>query len=118
MRGLVRITALTLIVSVSGVADAKGTAGEVQHLLNYIKNTSCSLERNGKFYEGAEAVSHVEKKYDYYRDKIRTTEDFIKYAATKSLFSGNYYHVKCGNKPMMKTKDWLLQELTRIRSDS
>ena len=92
--------------------------GEVNHLLKYIRDTNCAIERNGKLHKGSEAVRHVKEKYDYYKNRIMTTEDFIKYAATKSLMSGRYYLVKCRNRSSIKTRDWLLQELSRVRGKS
>jgi len=88
---------------------------EVHRLLQFIQYSNCTIERNGSRHKASKAVSHVQKKYDHFRDRIRTTEDFISYAATKSLMSGRHYLVKCGNGRKRKTRDWLLQELKRIR---
>ncbi len=70
----------------------------------------------GTRHPAAEGVSHIEKKYNYFRDDIESTEDFIKYSATKSTMSGDYYTVSCPGKKTIKTKDWLLSELQRFRS--
>ncbi|MCK5666488.1 MAG: DUF5329 family protein, partial [Thiotrichaceae bacterium] len=91
------------------------TQHEVQHLLNFVTNTSCQIVRNGSAYYGAKAIKHIKKKYNYYRDDIRTTEQFIEYSATKSTMSGKYYLVKCGSQNPVKTRDWLLQELKKYR---
>ena len=73
------------------------------------------MERNGKKYNSEDAYSHVRKKYDYFRGKIRTTEDFIDYSASKSTISGKFYLVFCDNEPVIRTRDWLLEELRRLR---
>ena len=91
---------------------------EVDYLLNYVKNSSCKINRNGKFYEGIDAVSHIERKYDYFRDNISTTEEFIEYSASKSTMSGKYYLVKCDSSEVVKTKEWLLNELKRYRENN
>ena len=88
---------------------------EVEHLINFVKNSSCEINRNGRFHKGNEAVSHIQKKYAYFRDKINTTEEFIEYAATKSTMSGKYYLVKCGKAEAVRTKEWLLNELKSYR---
>ncbi len=73
------------------------------------------MERNGKKYNSEDAYSHVKKKYDYFRGKIKTTEDFIEYSASKSTMSGKFYLVICENEPMIRTRDWLLEELRKYR---
>jgi len=91
------------------------TQDEINHLLKYVESTSCSYERNGSTYTGLEAVKHIKKKYSYFSGKIKTTEDFIKYSATKSTMSGKYYNIYCKNKDSVKSKDWLLIELNSYR---
>lgn len=89
---------------------------EISHLLNYVAVTDCKYERNGTIHNGTEAVNHINTKYDYYKAKIKTAEDFIAYAATKSTFSGKYYLIHCHDKPPVKSQDWLSAELARYRA--
>jgi hypothetical protein len=67
-------------------------------------------------HNGKEAVKHIQKKYDYFADDITSTEDFIKYSATKSKMSGKYYKIHCSGKKPVKSQDWLLTELKAYRS--
>ncbi len=90
---------------------------EVNHLLAFVKNSSCIINRNGTDHTADKGVSHIENKYDYFRDDIKSTEDFIEYSATKSTMSGKYYTVSCPGKSTIKTQDWLLTELKRFRSE-
>ena len=53
--------------------------------------------------------------YDYFRDRIETTEEFIEYSATKSTTSGKYYIVICEGQPPIRTQEWLLRELDSYR---
>ncbi len=89
---------------------------EVNHLLAFIKNSGCIINRNGTDHSADKGVSHIENKYDYFRDDIKSTEDFIEYSATKSTMSGDYYTVTCPDKKAVNTQDWLLAELKRFRS--
>ena len=89
---------------------------EVEHLLDFVKNSPCIFNRNGSKHPGKESVKHIQKKYDYFRDDIKSTEDFIKYSATKSTMSGKYYTVTCPDNQTIKAKDWLLNELELFRS--
>ncbi len=89
---------------------------EVDHLLSFVKNSNCTINRNGTNYNGKKGLSHISRKYDYFRDDIKNTEEFIKYSATKSTMSGDFYTVSCPGKKTIQTKDWLLNELARYRS--
>jgi len=91
------------------------TQDEINHLLNFVAATDCKYERNGTMHTGKEAVEHINKKYAYYADDIESTEDFIKYSATKSKMSGKYYQIHCLNKSSINSRDWLLAELMAYR---
>jgi len=106
-----------LVLVFTGPVFASSTVmkNEVNHLLAYVKQTDCKFERNGKSYNGKEAVEHIQKKYDYYIDDIDSTERFIELSATKSMMSGKYYMIACKGRPDIKSRDWLLQELKKYR---
>ena len=89
---------------------------EVDHLLAFVKNSGCIINRNGTDHPAEEGVSHIQNKYDYFRDDIKSTEEFIEYSATKSTMSGGYYMVTCPGKEAIKTQDWLLTELNKYRA--
>ena len=63
---------------------------------------------------GDQASQHIEKKYDHYKEKITTAEDFIQYSATKSSLTGKPYKVFC-NGVHMNSSDWLKAELAKMR---
>ena len=111
---------LTIVLSVVACGPALSDVPdpqrkEVAHLLEFLRNTTCAVERNGKSHNGENAYSHVQKKYDYFRDDIKTTEQFIEYSATKSTLSGRYYMVICEEQAPIRTQDWLLRELDCYR---
>ncbi len=110
------VVVVLLVLSGQALAEVShAQRAEVAHLLDFIRSSTCTIERNGSPHSGQEAYSHVKKKYDHYRDDIKTTEDFIAYSATKSMLSGRYYTVTCSSMSPIRTKDWLLSELARIR---
>jgi len=76
------------------------------------------ISHNALADSGRDAVEHIKKKYDYFYDEIKTTEDFIKYSATKSNMSGNHYKIHCANQLVVKSSVWLLSELDRYRSSA
>ena len=86
----------------------------IDYLLNYVTNSDKTFIRNNYKYSGSEAADHMQKKYLYYQDKIKTPEDFIKFAASKSLMSGKYYLVIVDNNKV-GTAQWLLAILAEYR---
>jgi len=88
---------------------------EVQHLMQFVKSSGCQIVRNGSAHNAVDALKHIQKKYDYFKDDISTSEEFIAYSATKSTMTGRYYLVECVGKETVKTRDWLLQELQQYR---
>jgi len=88
---------------------------EVEHLLAFVESSGCTFIRNGDQHAATDSVSHIQKKYDYYRDDIENTEDFIRYSATKSVLSGKYYTVRCPGQEIMRAQDWLMAELEHYR---
>ncbi len=106
--------ALVLLALAFPVGVEAGTEQEVAHLLEYLEQSECVFVRNGKEYDGAEALGHIGKKYDYVKKRVKTAEDFIEYAATRSSLSGKPYLVRCDGEELL-TAQWLKTELARLR---
>jgi len=108
------ILALFLFAWSSSSIALSEKEGEIEHLLQFIGSANCTFVRNGDSHPSSEAKSHINRKYNYVKSKIDTAEDFIKYTATKSSMSGEYYKVICnGNEKT--SKQWLLDELAAYR---
>jgi len=111
---LMRSLILTiLLLAGNALAD---TRDEINHLLDFVAGTACQYDRNGTVHNGAEAKDHINIKYEHYRKKIKTAEDFIKYSATKSMISGRKYKIHCPDSEVIDASDWLLEELHRYRN--
>lgn len=89
---------------------------EIAHLLEYIQTSDCMFIRNGKAYNVEKGLEHVKKKYEYFKTKIKTAEDFIRYSATKSELSEKMYYVQLPDGSKVFLKNWLLKELARFRA--
>ena len=109
----IAVMALLSMDARSDVPDAD--RHEVLHLLEYLRNSDCAMERNGKKHDSEDAYSHVKRKYEYFQGEIRTSEDFIEYSASKSTMSGKFYRIFCKNESAVLTRDWLLEELHDYR---
>ena len=104
-----------LILLSSHTSSTAATTEEIASLLLFVEQSECTFIRNGKQYNGPEARGHIETKYDHFKEKISTTEDFIELAATKSIMSGKPYRVLCSGKEM-SLADWLQAELVKQRT--
>jgi hypothetical protein len=105
-----------MLVFTAAHGDVSGPQrAEVAHLLEFVRTTTCTIDRNGTLHDGPSAYAHIVKKYDYFRDRIATTEDFIAYSATRSTVSNQAYTVVCPGQPRMTTAEWLTRELVRYR---
>lgn len=98
-------------------ALADSMAAEIDHLIGFIAGSPCLFIRNGVVYDGAQAVGHIKDKYEYYSADIRSAEDFIARAASKSEWSGKPYFVQCGAAEIPAAQ-WLTQELSAFRQRS
>ena len=114
MKSLIAIVTALLANFVFADVSTK-TDSEIDYLIQFVENSSCKIERNGKYHDGNDAVAHIQKKYNYFKDEITTAELFIEYSASKSTVSGKYYLVRCGESQPFRTREWLLNELKRYR---
>lgn len=110
-----RVTTAALMMCAMILPAAADTNGEIDHLLAFVGSSGCTYVRNGKQYDSAEAREHIERKYDYLKDRISTTEEFIRYAATESSISRKPYTVICEGEEK-SSADWLHRELVRYRA--
>lgn len=113
---LILLLPLFLIFTLSPVVNANEQ--EVTHLLGFIEKSGCTFIRNNKNYNSAKARKHIERKYKHIQDRITTTEEFIRYAATKSSITHKAYTVICGSEEVQPSSNWLLRELDLFREMS
>ena len=87
----------------------------IQYLLAFVKESECRFFRNDKEHSAGEAAAHMQRKYEHFKNEIKTAEEFIRLAATKSLMTGRLYYVKLKNGEKMTSEAWLLQALDTYR---
>ncbi len=89
----------------------------VNHLILFVENSGYIFIRNGSIYTSKEAADHVRQKYDYLteRNQIKTIEDFIEKAASKSSVSGTNYLFRDKGGNEQKVGPWLLAEWKRYK---
>jgi uncharacterized protein DUF5329 len=97
------------------VAPDKDLNQAVGYLLDFVAQSDSTFVRNGLAYTGKEAADHMRLKYDYYKTDIKTPEDFIRLAGSKSVLSGQPYLVKIADGKQMTAAEWLGRVLSDYR---
>ncbi len=107
-----------ILVSIARAEPPVNVQREIHFLLSYIGSSGCEFYRNGTWSDSKTAQTHLRDKYNYLvaGNQINTTEDFIEKAATASSLSGQSYKVRCNGSATVSSKQWLRDELTRIRA--
>jgi len=114
MKAIIAITTLMLVTIVS-VAVATSVDNEIEHLLDYVRQSDVVFIRNGTEHKASAAAEHMQKKRQHFKDQIRTAEDFIRLAATRSLLSNQPYLVRTRDGNTEECSTWLQNELNRFR---
>lgn len=90
-------------------------AETIEFLLASIAKSECIFVRNGKDHSGAESAKHIRAKYDYFKKKIATPEDFIRLAGTQSALTKKPYTVKDKSGNETTSAAWLGEVLQNYR---
>jgi hypothetical protein len=88
----------------------------INYLLNFVGSSDCIFIRNGREHTAEDAVAHLQRKYEHFKDQIQSPEDFIRLAASKSMISGKPYRIKTADGMELKLEKWLLKALEIYRT--
>ena len=90
---------------------------EINYLLEFVESSGCEFYRNGTWYDSRKARTHLQSKYEMLAaaDRIKTAEEFIENAATRSSVSGLNYQVSCSGGKPSASAEWLRVALERCR---
>jgi hypothetical protein len=89
----------------------------INYLLTYVKNSDCIFIRNDKEHTAKDAVAHMQRKYEHFKDEIKSPGDFIRLTASKSLITGKPYTIKTTDGMKLKSENWLLKALELFRAE-
>ena len=120
-RILLTVVALAILNSLSAASPtATPVRAEIDALLARLQTSGCQFNRNGSWYSGAEAQDHLLRKFEYLEKNgaIQSAEQFIELAASGSSLSGKPYQVRCGSESPVESRQWLIRQLSVIRSSS
>lgn len=113
----IAMTAFFFLLPSNGHGGETGQIDKaVQHLIAHVAMSDLTFIRNNDQFTGKEAADHMQKKYAYFREKIKTPEDFIELCATRSLLSGKPYLVINEKGAKITANEWLRTELVAYRN--
>jgi hypothetical protein len=92
-------------------------ASTIKYLLTYVKNADVVFIRNNGEHTPEEAAAHMQMKFEHFKDQIKTPEDFIRFAGTKSLVSGKPYQIRMKDGQIILTQKWLEDALEKYRKE-
>jgi hypothetical protein len=90
----------------------------IAYLLQHVAQSNLIFIRNGAMHPPQEAEKHMRRKYEYFKKKIRTPEDFIRLCASMSTVTGRPYQVKLPDGRVLRTDQWMLSALSQYRRET
>lgn len=107
-----------LTIAAANAATAPAVQTEIQSLLTALQSANCQFNRNGSWYNAADARQHMQRKVDYFEDQggFKSTEQFIDMVATKSSVSGDAYQVRCAQAAAQPSAQWMQLQLKQQRT--
>ena len=112
------VAAMALALCAMGSVHATPSASEHKVIETLIQRVadhrSMKFMRNGEEHDAAEAAKHLRAKYDHFKKKIVTAEDFIRLCGTRSEVTKVPYKVRTA-KGMRNSADFLNEELRQVR---
>ena len=106
-----------LVMSALPLKAAESLEQTINFLLHRIETADATFIRNGQEHTPKEAVAHVRAKYVHFKNQIKTPEDFIRLAATKSLLSGQPYLIRPREGKELPLHLWLTNALREHRQN-
>jgi hypothetical protein len=103
-------------VAAANAVAAANVVAEIEDLLAYVRALpDAHFIRNGKAHSAEEAEAHLRLKWRRGGKRIRSAEDFIRYAASASSMTGKPYLIRFGDGREVPTAELLGQRLREYR---
>ena len=115
-RSVVTVFILLLAAGTALAEPIDNARQAIEYLIDSVRASDLSFVRNGSTYTAREAAAHLKAKYDYFKKQIKTPEDFIRLAGSKSELSGKAYLVKTSDGRAIPSAEWLGSLLAKYRA--
>ena len=118
MKSFVKFSLALMLALLAVVASAKAPPSEIQKIETLISSVgqlkNAVFIRNGSEYSGPQAEHHLRMKWENAGSKVKTAQDFIKYCASESSFSGKKYQIRFTDGKVMNSEDFFNEQLRKI----
>ena len=114
---LVALLALATTTAIAATATTRTPAAEIEALIRRVADArGVIFIRNGSEYAAADAATHLRRKLDASKGRIRTPEAFIDKLGSRSSMSGKAYRVRLPDGRVLDSATWLNGLLADIRA--
>lgn len=119
VRSIVLLSALVIHLQAASAATAKPGGltedDKIEALIDAIERLpGARFIRNDKEYDGPAGARHLRSKWNWQKSSIKTARDFIRLAATSSSQTGRPYTIRFADGRVIKSADFLANELDRL----
>ena len=122
MKTLIKFSLALMLGLVAAVAFAKPPMSEAQKieaLIDSIQHIKGAVFiRNGSEYSADQATHHLRMKWDSAGSRVKTAQDFIKYCASESSFSGKKYQIRFPDGKVENSEDFFNEQLRKISPET
>lgn len=112
---LLCLAALPLALPAQEADTAGDVEAESRYLIARVAESDRVFWRNGNRHTGPQAAEHIQRKYEHFRDRITTGEQFIELAASRSTLTGKPYEILLADGRRQPLAQWLLKHLEDYR---
>jgi hypothetical protein len=105
---------IAFLVAVDAIAAGRPEAeqAKIDWLLSEVGKTTAVFIRNGKEYDGAQAVAHLKMKLFFAGRRVQTVRQFTVAVASRSEASGKPYEIRTPDGKQGPLQKWLLERLS------
>lgn len=113
--------ALALLAWLPALAAAQlvpAARQEIDALLRAVGSSGCEFVRGSTAHPAPKAQDHLQQKFEYLeaRGMLKSAEDFIAKAGTRSSMTGEAYAIRCPGMAQQASDEWLLARLKTLRA--
>ncbi|MDR2710339.1 MAG: DUF5329 domain-containing protein [Burkholderiales bacterium] len=100
-------------------AHAMSEEEKIAALIASVRDTPEGTQfiRNGKAYNVADAVDHLNFKYSKVKSRIKTAEEFITYVASQSSLSGEAYQIRYPDGKTITSETFFTEKLRKLKDE-
>ena len=109
------LSLFTLATADCRAANSNSLEKSINYLISFVEKSDVKFVRNGDNHTGAEAAKLMRYKYEHNKSDIKTPEDFIRIAGTKSSTTGRAYYVLNKDGTEITSAEWLKKILEEYR---